>query len=109
MTAPLSRCANRPAVGGDVQDAKTVIISEFLSGRSPTGRVRRQGYLEIDLVAHCGAIRAESFIYGLAATDVATGWMEVVPLLARGQTLIAQGLEANARRLPVIDIGYRLR
>ena len=32
------------------------------------------GYLEIDLVAHCGGPLSGSFIHSLVVTDVCTGW-----------------------------------
>ena len=32
------------------------------------------GFLEIDLVAHCGDNMGGSFVYSLVATDVCTGW-----------------------------------
>ena len=64
------------------------------------------GYLEIDLVAHCGESMGGSFVYSLVATDVCTGWTEAVPLLAREQSLVVAGLEAIAKQLtfPVLGI-----
>ena len=59
------------------------------------------GYLEIDLVAHCGGTMAGSFIHSLVVTDVCSGWTEAIPLLAREQTLVVEGLEAISRALPV--------
>ncbi len=32
------------------------------------------GFLEIDLVAHCGDNMGGSFVYSLVATDVGAGW-----------------------------------
>ena len=58
------------------------------------------GYLEIDLVAHCGGPLSGSFIHRLVVTDVCTGWTEAVPLLARDQALVLAGLEAIQRQLP---------
>ena len=58
------------------------------------------GYLEIDLVAHCGDNMGGSFVYSLVATDICTGWTEAVPLLAREQSLVVAGLEAIAVQLP---------
>ena len=58
------------------------------------------GFLEIDLVAHCGGPLSGSFIHSLVATDVCTGWTEAVPLLAREQSLVVAGLEAIGQRLP---------
>ena len=58
------------------------------------------GFLEIDLVAHCGGPLSGSFIHSLVVTDVCTGWTEAVPLLARDQALVLAGLEAIQRQLP---------
>ena len=63
------------------------------------------GFLEIDLVAHCGDNMGGSFIYSLVATDVCTGWTEAVPLLAREQSLVVTGLEAIAKHLPFAVVG----
>ena len=63
------------------------------------------GFLEIDLVAHCGDNMGGSFIYSLVATDVCTGWTEAVPLLAREQSLVVKGLEAIAKQLPFTVLG----
>ena len=59
------------------------------------------GYLEIDLVAHCGVSVAGSFISSLVVTDVCSGWTEAIPLLAREQSLVVEGLEAISRLFPV--------
>ena len=58
------------------------------------------GFLEIDLVLHCGGPLSGSFIHSLVATDICTGWTEAVPLLAKEQSLIVEGLEAIGQRLP---------
>ena len=63
------------------------------------------GFLEIDLVAHCGGPLSGSFIHSLVATDVCTGWTEAVPLLAREQSLVVAGLEVIGRRLPFPVLG----
>ena len=58
------------------------------------------GFLEIDLVAHCSGPLSGSFIHSLVATDICTDWTEAVPLLARGQSLVVEGLAAIGDRLP---------
>ena len=63
------------------------------------------GFLEIDLVAHCGGTLSGSFIHSLVATDICTGWTEAVPLLAREQSLVVEGLEAIAWQLPFPVLG----
>ena len=63
-------------------------------------------YLEIDLVAHCGGTVTGSYISSLVVTDVCSGWTEAIPLLAREQTLVVEGLEAVSRifRVPIRGI-----
>ena len=63
------------------------------------------GFLEIDLVAHCGGTLSGSFIHSLVATDICTGWTEAVPLLAREQSLVVEGLKAIAGQLPFPVLG----
>ncbi len=59
------------------------------------------GYLEIDLVVHCGGTVTGSFINSLVVTDVCSGWTEAIPMLAREQSMVVEGLEAIARGFPV--------
>lgn len=59
------------------------------------------GSLEVDLVAHCGGSMEGNFLWSLVATDVCSGWTEAVPLLAREQSLVAEGLNAIRRQFPV--------
>jgi hypothetical protein len=48
------------------------------------------GFLEADLVAHCGGHVEGSFLYTLTLTDVATGWTECLPLLYKSpETVLA--------------------
>ena len=58
------------------------------------------GFLDIGLVVHSGGPLSGSFIHSLVATDICTGWTEAVPLLAKEQSLIVEGLEAIGQRLP---------
>jgi hypothetical protein len=63
------------------------------------------GFLEIDVVAHCGTLYAGSYLSTLTLTDVATGWTECVPLLHRGQALIIQALDRARQLLPFPMLG----
>jgi hypothetical protein len=63
------------------------------------------GFLEIDLVAHCGTLYEGSYLSTLTLTDVATGWTECVPLLHRGQALIIQALDRARQLLPFPMLG----
>jgi hypothetical protein len=47
------------------------------------------GFLEADLVAHCGIQAGGGYLYTLTLTDIATGWTECLPLLYRsGETVL---------------------
>ena len=67
------------------------------------------GYLEIDLVAHCGGTVTGSYISSLVVTDVCSGWTEAIPLLAREQTPGGYGAGSSLQRLPGPDPRHQLR
>ena len=46
------------------------------------------GFLQADLVAHCGTDIEGGYLYTLTLTDVATGWTECLPLLYRSQETV---------------------
>ena len=63
------------------------------------------GFLEIDLVPHCGRTLVGSFIHSLVATDTAPAGPRRVPLLGREQSLVVEGLDAIGWLLPLSIIG----
>lgn len=65
----------------------------------------RPGFMEADLVAHCGQRAEGSYLYTLTLTDVATGWTECLALLHRGQEVVLQALDAARRLLPFPLLG----
>jgi hypothetical protein len=58
------------------------------------------GWLEIDLVAHCGGRMQGPFLWILVATDIATGWSESVPILVRDGAVVLTALQLIRRQLP---------
>jgi len=65
----------------------------------------RPGFLEADLVAHCGTDIEGGYLYTLTLTDVATGWTECLPLLYRSQETVLAALQ-QARLLfpfPILE------
>ena len=84
------RLKRRRKIGGRVP------VRTFMDWNEPS-----PGYLEIDLVAHGGAAVSGAFIHSLVATDVCSGWTEAVPLLAREQSPVVDGLEAISNVFPV--------
>lgn len=65
----------------------------------------KPGFLEIDLVAHCGYGAEGSYLYTLTLTDVATGWTECQALLHRGKSAVMQALERARKLLPFPVLG----
>lgn len=63
------------------------------------------GYLEIDLVAHCGESAAGQFLYTLTATDIASGWTEMIALTNRGQLAVQAAIERLRLLLPFPLLG----
>lgn len=50
------------------------------------------GFCEIDIVAHGGTSVAGSFIQTLTMVDIATGWTECLPLVARDGSLVVEAM-----------------
>jgi len=63
------------------------------------------GFMEIDLVAHCGPTTAGQFFYTLTATDIATAWTECFLLLHRSQLAVTAALDQLRQRLPFPLLG----
>ncbi len=58
------------------------------------------GFVEADLVAHCGGSMAGSFVWTLVLTDIASGWTECVPLLVREARLVVDAVDQLRGALP---------
>jgi hypothetical protein len=65
----------------------------------------RPGFLEIDLVAHCGNTTEGQFLCTLTCTDLCTGWTEVTGLLHRSQQAVSEALIRMRQRLPFALLG----
>lgn len=65
----------------------------------------KPGFMEADLVAHCGPQAEGSYLYTLTLTDIATGWTECLPLLGRGQEAVIAALKRARQLLPFPLLG----
>jgi hypothetical protein len=65
----------------------------------------RPGFLEIDLVAHCGSSVEGTFLNTLTATDLATGWTECLALANKTQVAVSQAIGQLRRDLPFPLLG----
>lgn len=63
------------------------------------------GFLEADLVAHCGRSVEGAFLHTLVVTDIATAWVECLPLRFRSQHAVIQALDQARRLLPFAMLG----
>lgn len=63
------------------------------------------GFVEIDLVAHCGDTVAGQYVHSFTATDVATGWTECFSLRHRSQIMVSAALDHLQTRLPFPLLG----
>jgi hypothetical protein len=63
------------------------------------------GFLEIDLVAHCGDSVAGQFLCTLTCTDICTGWTDVTGLRHRSQQAVSEALRQMRLRLPFPLLG----
>jgi len=60
----------------------------------------RPGFMEADLVAHCGTRAEGPYLSSLVLTDVATGWTECLPLLRHGYGDVLAALDQVRGLLP---------
>jgi hypothetical protein len=65
----------------------------------------KPGFLEVDLVAHCGTSTGGSYISTMTLTDVATGWTECLALLSHDRSEVMRGLKQVRELLPFPLLG----
>jgi len=65
----------------------------------------RPGFLEVDLVAHCGESTRDFYLNTLCAVDVATGWVECQEVWGKGQERVGAAVHRIRGRLPFPLLG----
>jgi len=63
------------------------------------------GFVEADLVAHCGESAEGAYLNTLTMTDIATGWTECLALLRRSEADVSAAIHAVRQRLPFPLLG----
>lgn len=66
---------------------------------------QKPGFVEIDLVAHCGSSAAGHYLNTLNVVDVATGWSECLGVWGKGQAGVFAALQRIRGRLPFPLLG----
>jgi hypothetical protein len=65
----------------------------------------KPGFLEVDLVAHCGESTKDFYLNTLCAVDVASGWSECLPVWGKGQVRVRSAVHRIRQRLPFTLLG----
>lgn len=76
------------------------LLKSMIPIRTFNGNIKAPGFLEIDLVAHCGGSLEGDFLWTLTATDIHTGWTDRYAVFGKGQSNVFDGLKAIQARLP---------
>ena len=63
------------------------------------------GFLEIDLVAHCGGSVEGQFINTLTCVDLSTGWIECLAVHHRSQQAVFEAIQTMRTYLPFFLLG----
>lgn len=99
-----TRAARYPAAKAATRPSAT-LRSELTVRRSTDETETRPGFLEIDLVAHCGHTLAGEHAWTLTATDVFTGWTSNVAIKNRAHRWVVAAIELVADTLPYPVVG----
>ena len=65
----------------------------------------KPGFLECDLVAHCGESTEGFYLNTLSAVDVATGWIECLGVWGKGQIRVGGAIHRVRQQLPFKLLG----
>ena len=65
----------------------------------------KPGYMEMDLVAHCGETTAGDYVNTLDMTDIYSGWTETAAVINRAQRHVLGAIKGIHRRLPFTLLG----
>jgi len=65
----------------------------------------KAGFMEIDLVAHCGNTTEGQYLNTLTCTDISTGWTDVTALSHRSQEAVSKAIHLMRQRLPFPLLG----
>jgi hypothetical protein len=66
---------------------------------------KQPGFLEVDLVAHCGDSAEGFYLTTLSAVDVATGWVEPVAVWGKGESRVREAVHDVRKQLPFPMLG----
>lgn len=91
----VARGGRRRRAGFSSAVRRTVPVRTFGDWNDPP-----PGFVEVDFVAHAGTSAAGSFVQTMVLTDIATGWTECLPLVARSGALVIEALAGAMTLFP---------
>jgi hypothetical protein len=104
-SASIDRCL-RPVRLKSPHGLSTTKPGSLLKNMIPVRTFKeRPGFMEIDLVAHCGSTTEGQFLNTLTCTDLATGWTDVAALSHRSQQAVFTAVHQMRHRLPFPLLG----
>jgi len=65
----------------------------------------RPGFLEVDLVAHCGETTQGQYLNTLTCVDLSSGWVECLAVRQRTQQAVFEAIQSLCTRLPFPLLG----
>ena len=65
----------------------------------------RPGFLEVDLVSHCGESSEGFYLTTLSTVDVASGWSECIGVWGKGQERVGSAIHRVRKHLPFSLLG----
>jgi hypothetical protein len=81
------------------------LIAKKIPLRMTDWDTSRVGYVEMDLVLHCGASTAGEFGHSLSAVEISCGWWEGEVVMGRAQVRIFNALKEIRERSPFAWLG----
>jgi hypothetical protein len=108
--ATIDRCLHNARFTHPQHGLSTTKPGSLLKGAIPIRTFtpwadEQPGFLEIDLVAHCGSTSEGIYLNTLTSTDLATGWTEVQALVNKTQAAVSQAIGELRQALPFALLG----
>ena len=76
------------------------ILKHQIPVKTDSWNIRKPGYVETDLVSHCGGCASGDFAHTVNWTDIATQWVERRAVLGKGQETVFLALMAMRQDMP---------
>lgn len=73
--------------------------------KTDSWNIHKPGFLEIDLVAHCGSSLQDTYINSLNCVDIYTTWTETRAVMGRGQMATFEAIQDIRNSLPFPLLG----